>query len=114
MTDLLTILNVARHYGLKQALPIIQFTSLRNRLDREYQLDLQTQPTSLDVVPGRLREVKTISGGAYFRFERATLEAIFLAPDLVRLTWEPGQLPVACALAKTRLACYQSQAQPER
>ena len=101
MADFLTILNVARHYGLKKALPIIQFTSLRNQLDREYRLALHTQQSSYHTPPGRLREVKTLVNGAHFRFEHASLELIFLAPDLVRLTWEPGSLPVPYALAKT-------------
>ncbi len=45
--------------------------------------------------------MKTLFNGAHFRFEHASLELIFLAPDLVRLTWEPGSLPVPYALAKT-------------
>jgi alpha-glucosidase len=101
VADLLTILNAARHYGLKKALPIIQFTSLRNRLDREYQIKLQAQQSSFTTLPGKLHQVKTLSNGASFRFDHAQLELIFLAPDLVRITWEPGILPVPYALART-------------
>ncbi len=101
MADLLTILSVARHYGLKKALPILKFTTLRNKLDREYQFALQARQTSFETLPGKLREVKTLPFGGYFRFEHAGLEIIFLSPDLVRLTWEPGQLPVSYGLAKS-------------
>jgi alpha-glucosidase len=101
VADFLTILNAARHYGLKKALPIIQFTALRNRLDREYQIAAQARQSSYRAQPGKLRQVKTLPNGALFRFEQAQLELIFLAPDLVRLTWEPGILPIPYALART-------------
>ncbi len=101
MADFLTILNMARHYGLKKALPIFQFTSLRNRLDHEYRIALQSQQSSYTSQPGKLRQVKTLPNGAYFHFEHAQLELIFLAPDLVRLTWEPGILPVPYAIARS-------------
>ena len=101
MTDFLTKLNVVRHYGLNKAIPIIQFTNLRNRLDRDYQLALQTQQSSYNTLPGKLREVKILANGAHFLFEHARLELVFLSPDLARLTWEPGRLPIPYALAKT-------------
>lgn len=101
VADFLTMLNGVRHYGLKKALPIFQFTSLRNQLDREYRLSLQASQSSFNTQPGKLHEVKTLVSGAYFRFEHARLEVIFLAPDLVRLTWEPGILPTPYALAKS-------------
>ncbi len=101
MTDLWSILKAARHYGLKKILPISQFTTQRSRLDREYRLALQAQQSSFKTLPGKLREVKTLPNGALFRFEHARLEVIFLTPDLVRLTWEPGKLPAPYALAKT-------------
>ena len=101
MADFLTILNAARHYGLKKALPIIQFTALRNRLDHDYRIALQAQQSSYTTQPGKLRQVKGLPNGAHFRFEHAQLELFFLAPDLVRLTWEPGRLPLPYAIART-------------
>jgi alpha-glucosidase len=101
VADFLTILKVAHHYGLKKAIPILQFTALRNRLDREYQLELQAHQSSFNTQPGKLRQVKSLPNGANFHFEHAQLELIFLASDLVRLTWEPGRLPIPYALAKT-------------
>jgi alpha-glucosidase len=40
--------------------------------------------------------------GAAVDFERARLECLFLAPDLVRVSWGPGLQPLPYALAKTR------------
>ncbi len=101
MAEIGKFLNTARHYGLKKAIPIIQFTAWRNRLERAYRLERQAGQRDFQALPGRLREVKTLESGALFRFEQAQLEAIFLAPDLARITWQPGSLPVAYGLAKT-------------
>lgn len=48
---------------------------------------------------GRPLEVQRTPSAVRVRFERAALELRFLHPDLVRLTWEPGLLPVPYALA---------------
>ncbi len=56
---------------------------------------------------GALRSVGTLLAvephlrGARFRFANAALEVVFLAPDLMRLTWTPGVLPPPYALART-------------
>lgn len=47
---------------------------------------------------GHPLEVQLLPNGAHVRFERAGLELRFLRPDLVRLTWEPGMLPLPYAL----------------
>jgi alpha-glucosidase len=48
--------------------------------------------------PGRVREVATGASGARIAFEHADLEVAFLAPDVIRLSWGPGALPVPYAL----------------
>jgi alpha-glucosidase len=45
--------------------------------------------------------VEEIRSGNRFRFEQAALELVFLAPDLARLSWEPGTPPIPYALART-------------
>lgn len=49
-------------------------------------------------LPGLLRDARKQSDGALFTFEHASLEAIFLAPDSLRLTWAPGREPSGYAL----------------
>ncbi len=49
---------------------------------------------------GLLLEAEPLPNGARFRFANAALEAVFLAPDLLRLTWTPGRLPPPYALAE--------------
>ena len=46
-----------------------------------------------EVLPGLLKEADTQPWGAVFHFENARAECRFLAPDLVRVTWNPGALP---------------------
>ncbi len=58
-------------------------------------------PPAAPVDPGQLADATPIPGGARFRFARAGLEVCFLAPDLVRLTWGPGTLPVPYAIARS-------------
>jgi len=49
---------------------------------------------------GALVEATPTADGGRLRFQEASLEVRFLAPDLVRLTWEPGTLPVPYAIAR--------------
>ena len=50
---------------------------------------------------GAFQQVEEVPGGIRLDFEHASLEAVVLATDLVRLTWTPGVLPVPYALART-------------
>ena len=84
--------------GLAGSLRALWFTLTRDRLDRRY---LRSQKiTDLDpILPGTLKWVQSSSHGAEFQFERANLELLFLAPDVVRITWKPGELPIPYAIA---------------
>ncbi len=49
--------------------------------------------------PGKLKNSEAIPGGARVQFENAEVEILFLAEDLVRVTWQPGELPAGYGLA---------------
>jgi len=49
---------------------------------------------------GALKKVENIASGALLKFANAELEIVFLASDLVRLTWHPGLDPVPYAIEK--------------
>ncbi len=49
------------------------------------------------ILPGLLGEVRETGAGARFSFEAADLEASFLAPDVLQITWRPGTDPVPYA-----------------
>ena len=68
-------------------------------------LDIRYAPAKPDwtgtgVPPGPRRAVVSVPGGVDVKFESAYLEAVFLAPDLLRVTWRPGVLPVPFAIAR--------------
>ena len=60
---------------------------------------LYTQNTRR-IVPGKLRQVELHPRGAHVTYENAGLEIIFLAPDLLRLSWSPGLEPLSYAIEK--------------
>lgn len=49
--------------------------------------------------PGKLLKAESMPNGAQLSFQHAELEVFFLAPDLVRLTWRPGEIPIPYALS---------------
>src|SRR5947209_15900262 len=76
----------------------------RSTVARSY-WDWRYPPPVLDwegpgISPGRLLSRDDSSSGFTARFERADLEVLFLAPDLVRVTWHPGIDPVPYGLEK--------------
>jgi alpha-glucosidase len=79
---------------------ILQFTLMRQRLDKVYHRQLQARQLLPSQTPGKLIQVNPITSGAEFNFENAKLEIKFLAAELARLTWQPGLLPVPYAIDK--------------
>lgn len=74
----------------------LSYSLKRDRFERRYLPKSSTSATQ----PGKLLQAKAIDRGAYFHFEQAELEIHFLAPDLVRVTWLPGVLPVPYGIAR--------------
>lgn len=89
-----TILRALRFIGLPNIVRAQQYTGQRRRLEERHP---PAPPGSPEGV-GRLRLATPIPGGALFQAEQRQLEAVFLADDLLRLTWQPGKLPLKCAL----------------
>lgn len=75
----------------------------RDRLERDY-----LPPPVLGGVelPGLVLRVEATAKGALFHFEQAELEVVFLKPDLVRLTWQPGLLPVGYAVESDTISQF--------
>lgn len=82
--------------GLRNTLAAVRAARMRDRLDRGI---ARPSFTGAGTPPGSLEEAEMRSDGACFRFTHRELEVHFLAPDLVRVTWQPGLLPVPYALA---------------
>jgi alpha-glucosidase len=69
----------------------------RDRFEQHYLPVPSSEPL---IQPERLLQVKAIDRGAYFYFEHAELEVVFLTPELVRVNWFPGLAPIPYAIAK--------------
>ncbi|MBN1483462.1 MAG: alpha-glucosidase [Chloroflexia bacterium] len=85
-----------RFTGLPNVLRAVRYAWRRDRLERRF------APPKIKgdwQGPGRLQEAVPAPAGADVRFQWARLELRFLAPDLLRVTWHPGQLPADYALA---------------
>ncbi len=78
---------------------------LANSARRQLQRNRPSAPTRSDatpVTPGGLQRVEVWNpgpGAVVFHFERARLEVVFLAADVVRVSWGPGITPVPYAIA---------------
>lgn len=85
----------ARFWGLRGLVRSIHYSLLG-----EWGKLRQERPREPFEPVGRLLGVEQTENGAHISFERAELEVRFLLPDLVRLTWQPGVLPVPYGLAR--------------
>lgn len=95
MANLKQILLTIRSGGLHHSLKILSYTLFKNRLDRAY--TTRIEPSGVLPVGNLVRAIQQSAGGKFI-FDQATLEVYFLAPDLVRLSWQPGTPPPAYAL----------------
>lgn len=87
-----------RSAGLETTLRTIRSTLYKDWLEKRYAPPRQAGHPQK---PGRLLQSHSLPGGGRFQFESAELEIQFLAPDMARISWEPGTPPVPYALAHT-------------
>jgi len=71
----------------------------RDYQNRRYLSDATTYPTTPSVSVGKVLQASSTERGVHIEFEQASLNLDFLTPDFVRVTWQPGQLPVPYAIA---------------
>ena len=96
MPNLNQTILLIRFSGLRHVARILRYTRYKENLDRRYNRPPSQKPNELPAPtldPGLLMRTVSIPGGARFRFELAELELVFLAPDLLRLDWQPGPNP---------------------
>jgi alpha-glucosidase len=87
-----------RSNGLRSAFRALRYTRRRDRLDQAY---ARLKPPTFFLSVGECLHNEKVTSGYKFKFPKAELEVIFLAPDLARISWKPGQEPPPYALAKT-------------
>ncbi len=96
--DLKTKLKGLYHLGAGNVARSVTYARQRDRLDAKVPHELP-DPSTMTRPEGPPR-ASTTRGGAIFEFEDATMEVVAMAPDMVRVTWTPGALPVPYMLAR--------------
>jgi len=84
-----------RFIGLSKYLATIQYAIQRDLQEGRFRFRRSRPPAQL---PGPLLSARAVPSGADFHFDQADLEARFLAPEMVRLSWLPGSLPAPYAV----------------
>ena len=89
MASLSSILLLLRGIGPASLAGIAATSRIKKRLDQAY-LD---SPVGEPQIPGFLIGYAQISGSFQLQFTYAVLQLKFLAPDLLRFSWQPNNLP---------------------
>jgi alpha-glucosidase len=89
------IVRGLRTMGLANVIASLHYSIIRDRSNAR--LAQEKRPTEARTVGGLLSAVPNATG-AVFSFERAQLEVTFLAADVIRCTWTPGEPPVPYAI----------------
>jgi alpha-glucosidase len=92
-----TLLRSISFLELANSMRAIRFAIQRDQLDRRYKRTIH-EGNLVPQLPGSLKWTREIPHGAELHFEHAILELLFLAPDVIRLTWRPGELPIPYAI----------------
>lgn len=84
-------------FYLSYAPKAYRYSRWKDKVERQIPI-----PTPSDTFqhPGKLLKAEASDTGARFYFEQAELDLGFLTPDLVRMDWKPGLLPVPYAIAR--------------
>ena len=100
MQNILHILKGIRLIGPANTLRALIYPWQRDQWEKR---DVHLTPSTTEefIPPGRMSENTGISSGALFDFEHARLEVVFLNPDVLRISWTPGNPPVPYAIADT-------------
>ena len=94
---LFDLIRTLRFIGWENPYRAIVFALLRDRVDRRLNREQRTEPSEW-VAPGNVLSVQPAAHGAEFHFENAQLEIDFLAEDVARISWQPGEPPVPYAI----------------
>jgi alpha-glucosidase len=86
-----------RFIGIGNALRSVRYALKRDTQERRMASE---DRYAAALRPGMMQSYQVSPSGARCQFAHAELEIRFLTIDLVRLTWQPGSLPIPYALAK--------------
>lgn len=98
MENLKKLLLSIRFVGLENTFRMVRYSLFRDSIERRYPSPvIKGEPSPV----GKVKASEPFNSGALLHFERASLELRFLAPDVLRVSWEPGDPPPPYALANS-------------
>lgn len=89
-----------RVFGVRQISRIIQYSIHISSKKVASRFTSTGFSRSIRKSPGNLSGVEATINGVRCRFENASLSIDFLSPDMARISWEPGDLPIPYAIVK--------------
>lgn len=100
MANLAEIFQNLSNFGFQKTIQILQYTFLRDRLNRNYRRLKGKGTENFRLEPGNYSTAETRFSGVDIIYENAKLQIKFLTTDMVRITWTPGVEPVPYAISK--------------
>jgi alpha-glucosidase len=95
--ELKKVIFAFRGIGIRNILRTIQYSFRRDNAEKKYS---PHSISSSEVSPGEFRNIKPIFSGTKIEFEHASVEAQFLSPNLLKISWEPGEPPLPFTIEK--------------
>lgn len=111
MPSIFSAILLLRSLGLRGLPDIFLTDQKKNRQDRQFERSLPDQGPNQ---PGKLLEARLEGNTLRVRYTHASLEAVYLAENLLRLTWQPGKLPTPYAIARSDWPACECQLEDSR
>jgi alpha-glucosidase len=89
---------VLRAIGINGIIRTIQYGLWRDKADKK---NLRKSNQYNKITPGKLLKTSRIKGGVQLEYEYSQAEVLFLKPNLVRISWEPGRAPIPYTISKS-------------
>jgi len=100
MASVKEVLLLIHWSGFKHVLRILANSIKRDIANRAYQKANQSSDYQGSISPGNIQSIQENETGALINFQNVQLEFTFIAPDCVRVAWEPGLKPIPYAIIK--------------
>jgi alpha-glucosidase len=95
--DIRKITYVLRAIGINGIVRTLQYGFARVSIDKKYSKRISAIKR---LSPGELQSDNSINRGIQLKFEHSSVDIIFLSPNLIQISWEPGKLPFPYSIAK--------------
>lgn len=93
--ELFKIIFALKSIGIQGITHAVINSIYRSIIDKKYAMK---NTNNEKIYPGKRKNVNPISCGLKVVFSNAEVEIIFLSNDLIRITWQPGSLPLPFTL----------------